>query len=169
MFTEPADNVGHELRLHQLCAAFSGRQYVLLKEINYWGAFPKCFFLCTYLSKYPFQLLLTCQCIFSPSCVCVCVFQTVFSNSNTSEGWNSQPGLFDSHNSVSQTSKYIHINTHTCVCLCSLLSAFDIHLLCTLLTVFSFYNQLKRLKPQCPVLWGKKTTSSISIHILPTL
>ena len=37
---------------------------VLLKEINCWGGFPKCFLLCSYLSEYLFQLLLTCQWVF---------------------------------------------------------------------------------------------------------
>lgn len=107
---------------------WTGRQYVLQKEINCWGAFPKCFLLCTYLSKYLFQLLLTCQCIFFSSCLhlCVCVpgslFQQQYKRRMKNTTWP-----FDSHNSqfYRPTSKYIPV---ACLLVCWVLSAFDRHL-----------------------------------------
>lgn len=47
------------------------------REMNCWGAFPKCFLSGSYLSEYPFQLLLTFQWaslfFLQPICTRVCV------------------------------------------------------------------------------------------------
>lgn len=111
-----------------------GRQYALLKEINCWGAFPKCFLLCTYLSKYPFQLLLTCQSLFFIwfalvyACVhaCVCVLLVVFSNRNTRRGWKTQPDVLTPTvlSFYRLTSKYIPIE---CLHVCWVSSSLDRH------------------------------------------
>lgn len=84
--TEAADNGGLVKWGYTSCklgaGCYSARQYVLLKEINCSGTFPKCFLLCSYLSKYSFQLLKPCQCsffiLFALVFVCVSVPGSLF-------------------------------------------------------------------------------------------
>lgn len=83
--------------------------------MNCWGSFPKCFLLCSYLSKYPFQLLLTCQRIIFVgfffvhlACVRVCSRQSFFQQQckrrikNTTWPFDSRNSQFD------QPDKQIH-------------------------------------------------------------
>lgn len=139
--------------LHFEC--WPGRQYVLLKEINCWGAFPKCFLLRSYLSKCPFELLLTCKSIFL-RLVCTCVrMQSKQRMKNTT--WP-----FDFHNSQfdQQTGKYIPV---ACLLVCSLLSAIDRHF-STKFTLYSFYDHFKRLRGFLKLnLWKGDTSISHSV------
>lgn len=118
--------------LHFEC--WPGRQYVLLKEINCWGSFLKCFLLRSYLYKYSFQLLLTCQCLFFHlACVCLCVCCSRQPYPMAIQAGDKKHNLtFDSNNSqfVRPTSKYIPLA-------CLVLSAFNRHFN-TMWTLFSF-------------------------------